>query len=112
MVNKDSLFYRSADAFMPHDTRKKLEKWIVSGEDWYINYWSLIHMLTGYIYGILLRKKLKNFQYYLYAFIIHSIWEYWQIYVGNTIVKNHKIGQNDVIIDTIFFMFGVFLAKF
>lgn len=111
MEHKDSLFYRSADAFMTKATRKKLEKHIISGENWYINYWSLIHMLTGYIYGIIFRKKLKKNQYYLYAVIIHTLWEIWQIYVGNTIIKNHKIGQNDVIIDTIFFMFGVFIAK-
>lgn len=51
-VKKDSLAYRSGDAFLPKKVVNMLGTYIV-GDDhtlFYLNYWSIIHFSSGFGY--------------------------------------------------------------
>ena len=105
------LLYNSGDLFLPKEVKDVLETHIYGNynQTIYITYWSFMHLLsgilTGYIY-LSLGYKTKN--YYWNLFIIHTLWEIWQIIIGMS--KPLKIvGKNnifDTILDTIFFMIG------
>lgn len=69
----------------------------------YINGWSFIHFLSGVIIGYYL-SNLDTLHYYLYLFIIHSIWEVFQIVVHITPMKKESI--YDITLDTLFFLLG------
>jgi len=50
--------------------------------------------------------------YFLNLFIIHTIWEYWQIYIGMSKPLRLTYHNNliDIIFDTVIFMLGSYLS--
>jgi hypothetical protein len=119
MTNPNSLLYRSGDAFAPEHIRKKLSEYIVGGPNtlFYLNYWSIIHMLSGILVAAILHKlygTASGFNYYGIGFIIHTLWETWQMLIGMSIYKgiNHLRQWIDTGVDTIMFMGGMFIYSF
>ena len=112
-TSKSSLSYRSGDAFLPESIRKFLATYIVGNDNtvFYINYWSLFHMTTGIVFGIVLRNVRDPIRFYLACLLVHTIWEAWQIHIGMTRFETTR-GKIDTINDTIFFLMGASLSKF
>lgn len=112
-----SIIYNSGDVFLPTPVKKLLATDLIgsSQRTFYISGWSIMHFLSGLICGILYNRAgiLRPEKYYLNLFIIHSLWELWQVVIG----MSHPlklIGRSnlvDIILDTVFFMFGAYLAK-
>lgn len=103
---KNSLVYRSGDAFLPQEITNKLSTYIV-GDDhtlFYLNYWSIIHFSVGLTLGLVI----KNISYGQ-ALIIHLLWESWQLAIGMT--KPNSRGFLDAGVDTLLFMLGFWLSK-
>lgn len=111
----DNLLYRSGDIFLTDKIKNFLDTVLIGTYDsgFYISYWSLLHLLSGIIVAIVLNQaNIKRV--YIYGLIIHTIWEFWQMYIGMT--KTHtqiygKDGLIDTVVDTLFFMSGVVLYQ-
>ena len=119
MTNKDSLLYRSGDAFAPEHIRKQLFEYIIGGPNtlFYVNYWSIIHLLSGILCGVLIHKLSgysNGFNYYGIGIIIHTLWELWQLLIGMSIYKGKYALRQwiDTGVDTIMFMGGMFIYSF
>ena len=86
----------------------------------YINGWTGVHFLSGFIAGWLYlryirdrtnRHTLKD-NYYWNLFLLHTLWELWQVFIGMAKPWKLEGGSNliDSIIDTGAFMLGAYLA--
>lgn len=107
MVNKESLLYRSGDAFLPPAIRQILTQYWV-GDDhslFYVNNWSLVHFASGILTAALTPTAWNPF---LVGLVIHTVWEAWQIAIGMTRLNTR--GFIDIGLDTVWFMGGVWLA--
>jgi Cu-Zn family superoxide dismutase len=105
----DSILYRSGDLFL-NDAAKKFLYSYIAGNDSslvYINYWSVIHFLSGILVFMGLRL-LGIDNYYLIGLVIHTLWEFWQLSIGMT--KLNPRGLIDIGMDTGIFMGGMGLA--
>lgn len=91
-----------SDGFMPDFLKIILYKKLIGIGPAHINGWSFMHLLSGIIVGLLKFNALP-------AFIIHTIWEIFQASVGDN--KLDLETAIDVPLDTLFFMFGWFLAR-
>lgn len=116
MTTIEDIFYRSGDVFLPKAVRDLLERGIYLDDKQaiYVNGWTGIHFLSGYIAGVVymkIGKPLEN--YYWNLFIIHTIWEIWQVFIGMAKPWRLEGASNliDTIIDTLAFMIGAYLAK-
>lgn len=89
---------------MPTSVRRVLETyWIGNDQSLiYVTNWTLVHFLSG----VLLVWAVPTVSGRT-AFWVHSAWEAWQILVGNTPWRTTR-GQLDVLVDTLFFMAGVY----
>jgi hypothetical protein len=113
---KDSLVYRSGDAFVPEPLRSALFTYIIGGPRtlFYINYWSIIHFISGIVFGSILyvlNGKHGSLQYYVIGFIIHTIWELWQMLIGMSIYSGAGSLRQwiDTCVDTILFIGGMYV---
>lgn len=109
MPTYQDVLFRSGDLFLPKDVRNFLEYYYIGNgkSKFYVTNWSIIHFLTGILLtNYLLKKRISVSEIVLITFIIHTIWELWQIYGENTPIETLR-GQIDVIVDTVFFMAGV-----
>lgn len=106
----NDLLYRSGDLFLPKSVRTILEQYYIGNDKtvFYITNWSFVHLLSGVLTGYILVKWYSNLPYYTTGFIIHGIWELWQIFIGMTKWKTLR-GQMDIFVDTVMFMVGMFL---
>ena len=68
----------------------------------YVTNWSLVHFVTGAV----LVRLVPDISVWT-AFWIHTLAETWQIVIGNTPWRTTR-GQVDVLVDTVFFMAGVY----
>jgi hypothetical protein len=116
-MNILEFLYNSGDAFLPDPIKKILYFNIIgdSKKTFYISGWSIIHFISGIIFGFFyLHFNFNISMYYIYLFILHSFWELWQTIIG--MAHPFKIigGGNivDIIIDTFLFMSGAFLWKY
>ena len=112
----EDILYRSGDVFLPKSVRDFLQKgfYFDDREAVYINGWTGIHFLSGFIAGRIYQKNGWSMDnYYLNMFIIHTIWELWQVFIG--MAKPWKLeGASNLIdstIDTAAFMLGAYFAK-
>ena len=108
------ILYNSGDLFLREKYKKILKRLIVGNyNSFYINYWSFLHSLSGiltyFILNFFTRKSTKLWLIILYGWIIHSVWEAWQIFIGMTKLSNIW-NILDIITDTLFFTFGMLLA--
>ena len=111
-IPKDSLIYRSGDAFAPENIRRFLSQFIVGTNTslFYLNYWSIIHFLSGVLCGFFLIHITRSIkEYYGLGFLIHTLWETWQFVIGMSIYKGVNLPRQliDTTVDTILFMVGM-----
>jgi hypothetical protein len=115
-IDWEKMIYHSGDFFLPKSIKEFLDKniYMTRNYSFYINGWTFIHYLSGMIIGsiyLYLGKKI-HFFYYYYLFIIHTIWELWQMLIGMS--KPYKLTGDsnliDTFVDTIVFMFGAYIT--
>ena len=111
-----NIIYTSGDVFLPEKTKKILGTDLIgtSTKTFYVSGWSIIHLINGIIFGyIFLYFKLDSRFYFYKLFILHTIWELWQMLIGMS--KPYKLtGRSniiDTIMDTIFFMLGAYIVR-
>jgi hypothetical protein len=110
------IMYNSGEAFLPQTVKYILETNFFGSnkKTFYISGWSMVHLMNGMIIGfIYLYFRYNTRFYFLVMFIIHTLWEAWQIFIG--LSKYYKLsGPNnlvDTIMDTLFFMIGTYIVK-
>lgn len=107
----EALLFHSGDLFLPKNVKDFLEQYWI-GDDtslFYISWWTFIHFLSGILTSsLLLEYNYKNV--FLLGFIIHSIWELWQILGKNTHYWTLR-GKIDILTDTVAFMIGMLIYK-
>ena len=126
---KETLLYQSTGLFLPRKFQDFLDIYHVGNDNttFYITNWTIMHFLSGVLIAYILslyKYKLTKQQIFIIAFVIHTGWECWQIFVdivtfhkpkyqSNDFVDSRTIdtlrGKLDVIVDTIAFMLGVSL---
>lgn len=109
----NKILYNSGDFFLPKSFIKILDKniYMSVNNSFYINGWTIIHYFSGLLLGFLYLYLYKNIYFYYYIlFIIHTLWELWQIFIG--MAKPWKLTGSsnliDTFVDTFFFMFGTY----
>jgi hypothetical protein len=110
---KETLLLQSAGLFLPRKIQDFLDIYHVGNDKstFYITNWTLMHFLSGVLIAYILslyKYKLNKQQIFITAFLIHTAWEIWQIFVGSTPIYTTR-GQLDFIVDTLAFMLGVAL---
>lgn len=109
------IIYNSGDVFLPNKVKNILRKDIIgnSKKTFYISWWSVIHIINGILLGwVYLYYSFPIDNFLLNMFIIHTLWELWQILIG--ISKPMKLtGKNnliDTIMDTLLFIGGSYIS--
>ena len=115
-ISIQNLIYNSGDIFLPEKIKNILGTDLIgtSKKTFYVSGWSIIHFINGIIVGYLyLYFNYDSRFYILRLFIIHTIWECWQILIG--MAKPYKLtGRSnliDTIMDTLFFMLGAYIVR-
>lgn len=117
-INWEKIIYNSGDVFLPESVRNILGTVIYkypnskTNYTFYIQGWTFIHFLNGIITGYLyLYFDYTKKNYFLYMFMLHTLWEIWQIIIGMS--KPLSItGRNNIIdtlVDTLAFLSGSYL---
>jgi hypothetical protein len=108
-----SKYKDSGDLFLPKQLRNFLEIYLIGSDKtiFYITLWSIIHLISGiFIRFFFLYYTSFSFTHSLiFAFIIHTIWEFWQYIITNT--PRTLRGFVDTVVDTILFMIGFIIVK-
>ena len=115
MVDWNAVIYKSGDFFIPQSVKKVLDILLYKSYNYsfYIEVWHLVHFVVGCLLGLMYIKLGYNMKtYFLNLFIIHTIWEYWQIYIGMSKPLRLTYHNNliDIIFDTVIFMLGSYLS--
>jgi hypothetical protein len=116
-MNLQNIIYNSGDAFLPENIKNILGTDLIgtSEKTFYVSGWSIVHLINGIIIGYIYLHYLNGDSrlYTLNLFIIHTIWEFWQMLIG--MAKPYKLtGRSnliDTIMDTIFFMVGAYIIS-
>jgi hypothetical protein len=108
----EEILFKSGDLFLPTSVRRFLETYYIGSNTSlvYINNWSLVHFLSGVCTAYLLLRFIPETNLYSTSLMIHSLWELWQILGKNTLIGTTR-GQLDVLMDTAFFMGGVWVYQ-
>ena len=116
-IDWEDVIYRSGDVFLPKPIKELLDTFLY-GNDYkffYINGWTIMHIISGIVFSyIYLYYGYNKRDYYYNLFIIHTIWEAWQIFIGMSkpfTLTGHNNGL-DIIVDTTAFMCGTYIANF
>ena len=113
-VSFNDIIYNSGDVFLPKSIRDLLMQGIYfdNKKIFYLNGWTLMHLLSGIIVGFIYIYLNKPLKYYYYKmFVIHTLWELWQILIGMSHPYRLTGNSNliDIIIDTLAFMLDSYL---
>ena len=115
-LNIHNIIYSSGDVFLPEKVKKILGTDLIgtSKKTFYVSGWSIVHLINGIIFGYLYLYFKGDIRLYTFRmFIIHNIWEVWQMLIGMS--KPYKLtGRSnliDTIMDTIFFMLGAYILR-
>lgn len=122
MVFVRNILYDSGDVFLPSKLRNFLKQNIIgdSKHTFYISNWSIVHFLSGILFGYFINKYLiindsKKIisNYYFKMFMLHTTWECWQVFVemSNPFSVTGPSNIVDTIMDTILFMLGATVYK-
>jgi len=100
MTKLEDILYRSGDVFLPKSVRDVLERYYVGSDTSlvYFTNWSLVHFFSGMVVAYFTKSYIKGF-------LLHSVWEFWQIIIRNTPLSLR--GLIDIGVDTIMFMLGM-----
>ena len=119
-IDWHKVIFNSGDVFLPEPIKNFLSIFIYkypntkneSNLIFYIQWWSIVHFISGIVVGFLYLYYGYQIQnYFLYMLIIHTLWEIWQVIIGMSKPYN-LIGRNgliDTITDTTLFMIGAYL---
>lgn len=114
-IDWEKMIYKSGDFFLPKPIKEFLDKSIyqTSNYSFYINGWSFVHYFSGMLVGAIYLYIGKRMDfYYYYLFIIHTIWELWQMLIGMS--KPWKLTGDsnliDTFVDTIVYMLGAYIT--
>lgn len=97
------VLWKAGDAFLPQPIVDFLDTKVITIKGADINYWSGVHFLSGAFIGMFT----KNF---LFAFVVHSLWEIFQMLIGMTDISKSS-ETYDIVFDTLFFMLGFMLTR-
>lgn len=108
-------YKRLGDLLVPDPINRGLSTYILGNDQTqlYISLWSVNHLLSGIFVGYGLRYYTEihtRKKRYMAGFILHTVWELFQIAVENTELTNLR-GQIDVVMDTVLFMVGMMLVE-
>ncbi len=110
----NNLLYKSGDLFLPKRVVRFLDQGFYdSQERFYINFWTVLHFLSGIIIGKMVSMHTMNKLHYFGTCIaIHTSWEVWQVYIGMAKPWNLSGSSNliDSFIDTAAFVFGTIIV--
>lgn len=109
MPTFQDVLFLSGDLFLPKSVRRVLEHYYVGNDRTliYITNWSLVHFFTGVLTAWVLETHYPGYDTLFTAFLLHTMWEIWQLAVRNTPWTLR--GFLDVGMDTLLFL-GGFLA--
>ena len=115
MVDLHKMIYKSGDFFVPQPVKKVLDTLLYKSSNYsfYVEIWHIVHFVTGFLFGLIYTYLGYNINtYYLNLFIIHTIWEYWQAYIGMSKPLRLTYHNNliDILFDTFIFMVGTYIA--
>jgi hypothetical protein len=109
------ILFNSGDVFLPMHVKSVLNTYLYNtpNHSFYINGWSILHLLSGIFLGaiyLFLGKEESFFFYHL--FILHTIWELWQVFIGMAKPWRRTGDSNliDSIVDTVMFMIGAYFT--
>lgn len=113
-MDKDGLLFRSGDFFFSREIRQFLHTFIYGSYEStiYITYWSVLHFISGILTSYVLKTYMPYIIHsYVVGFILHSLWEVWQVYIGMSRPWNWKghNGFTDLFLDTGLFMAGMYV---
>ena len=74
----------------------------------YINLWHINHFLSGVFFALLHLYFYRFESPFMTYFVVHTLWELWQLFIGMTIPNLR--GILDIGNDTLFGLLGVFLV--
>jgi hypothetical protein len=111
------ILYRSGDLFLPDSVNKFLSTDLIgsSRDTFYISGWSILHFLSGVFIGFFyLFMKWNVRTYILNMFVLHTMWECWQILIGMSrpYTLTGRGNLMDTVVDTVLFMIGAYIALF
>ena len=108
------IIYTSGGILFPENIKRILSTDIIgtSKKTFYISGWSIVHVISGIIFGYLYLYFNYDIRFYtLKMLAFHTIWELWQVLTD--VAKPYKLTGNgnlvDSIMDTIFFMMGAYI---
>ena len=108
----EKILFNSGDLFLPTKVKRFLETYWIGDDStiFYVTWWTLIHFMSGLIIGQFIKNIYRKdiIKYYLYGFVIHSVWELWQIIGKNTKYWTLR-GIMDIFVDSVSFMLGMFI---
>lgn len=98
---------KTGDLLLPRPVLRFLETYIIGNDRSlvYISFWSVFHLGMGVVTARYITDSYWN------GLLIHSLAELYQIVVKNTPIETLR-GKLDVVMDTVFFMTGMFLARY
>jgi hypothetical protein len=115
-IDIHNLIYNSGDVFLPEKVKYILGMDLIgsSKNTFYVSGWSFVHLMNGIIFGYLyLYFKGDSRLYFYKLFILHTLWELWQMLIG--MAKPYKLtGRSnlmDTVMDTLFFMLGAYIVR-
>ena len=79
----------------------------------YIQGWSIVHFISGIVFGYLYTHLgFNDLNYYYTMLVVHTLWELLQIItrVSNPFKLSGRNSFVDIIVDTIFFMIGAYIV--
>jgi hypothetical protein len=105
-------FRDSSDLYLPQPAMAFLNTYLIGNNDSliYLNIWSLLHLLTGFIITRLLQRwtTWSVVGVLVTGLIIHTLWEYWQFLIQST--PRNLRGLIDAVMDTFMFVIGFGIA--
>ena len=115
MVDWNKMIYKSGDFFIPQTIKKVLDILLYKSSNYsfYIEVWHIVHLMSGFLMGLIYIHLGYNINTYFWnLFIIHTIWEYWQVYIGMSKPLRLTYHNNliDILFDTFIFMVGSYIA--
>ena len=115
MVDWNKIIYKSGDFFIPQSIKKVLDILLYKNFNYsfYVEIWHIVHFFSGILIGLIYIHLGYSKDAYLWnLFIIHTVWEYWQVYIGMSkplrLTYHHNLF--DMIFDSFLFIVGGYFA--
>ena len=114
-ISLQKIIYSSGDVFLPESIKTILGTDLLgdSKKTFYVSGWSIVHFINGILFGYLYLYFNGNRKLYFYKmFILHTMWELWQMLIGmsNPYKLTGRSNIIDTLMDTVFFMLGAYLV--